>query len=316
MSIAGKEFPFEESSPQNYYWSFWLDDKESSVGVCEAELSAGDQVLFFPECYGASCPAAPNVLAIEAPATAEVGRSTMVTVLSYPNAGGEPKPAVGAAVTGGGAAPALPTNAQGQTSLTLTSHGNDTLRAVGIAEEASVPAEAFVCVHNGNDGTCGTPAAGSPSAAAPGSAGSNAGAYTGPYAPVAKAKDLTEGHVYKKRHAPRVLRGTVASRTALRDVKLRLTRRRGRKCSYYNGATERFRAMRCGASHGVYFSVGSQASFSYLLPAALAPGRYVFDIEATDSAGEHTTLARGTSRIVFYVGRHGAAVHGRHSVVR
>jgi hypothetical protein len=65
--------------------------------------------------------------------------------------------------------------------------------------------------------------------------------------------------------------------------------------------TERFRAMGCGAAHGVYFSVGSQASFSYLLPETLAPGRYVLDIEATDTAGEHTTLARGTSRIVFYV---------------
>ena len=34
---------------------------------------------------------------------------------------------------------------------------------------------------------------------------------------------------------------------------------------------------------------------------ALAPGRYVLDIEATDVAGNHTSLARGTSRIVFYV---------------
>ena len=101
--------------------------------------------------------------------------------------------------------------------------------------------------------------------------------------------------------APRVLQGTVDLHAALQDVKLRLTRTQGRKCSYYDGVTERFRAMGCGAAHGVYFSVGSQASFSYLLPETLAPGRYVLDIEATDTAGEHTTLARGTSRIVFYV---------------
>ena len=34
---------------------------------------------------------------------------------------------------------------------------------------------------------------------------------------------------------------------------------------------------------------------------ALPPGRYVLDIEATDVTGNHTSLARGTSRIVFYV---------------
>lgn len=125
--------------------------------------------------------------------------------------------------------------------------------------------------------------------------------YTGPYAVVAKATGLLDGHVYKRGHAPRLLRGTVILHRALQDVKLRLTRTRGRKCSYYDGVTDRFRAMRCGAAHGKYFSVGDNVNFSYLLPEALPPGRYVLDIEATNAAGEHTTLARGTSRIVFYV---------------
>jgi hypothetical protein len=47
--------------------------------------------------------------------------------------------------------------------------------------------------------------------------------------------------------------------------------------------------------------VSSNALFSYFLPFALSPGRYVLDTEATDVAGNHTSLARGTSRIVFYV---------------
>jgi hypothetical protein len=42
-------------------------------------------------------------------------------------------------------------------------------------------------------------------------------------------------------------------------------------------------------------------SFSYLLPAQLPLGRYVFDIQAVDAAGNHVALARGSSRIVFYV---------------
>jgi hypothetical protein len=37
------------------------------------------------------------------------------------------------------------------------------------------------------------------------------------------------------------------------------------------------------------------------MPFALGRGEYVLDIEATDAAGNHTTLARGTSRIRFYV---------------
>ena len=49
------------------------------------------------------------------------------------------------------------------------------------------------------------------------------------------------------------------------------------------------------------FKVSTAPSFSYLLPSTLAPGRYVLDIQATDVAGNRTTLARGTSRIVFYV---------------
>ena len=110
---------------------------------------------------------------------------------------------------------------------------------------------------------------------------------------MAKATGLIEGHVYRRGHAPRLLQGTVALHGTLQDVKLRLTRTEGRKCSYYDGVTERFHAMRCGAAHGVYFSAGDNADFSYLLPEALPPGRYVLDIEATNTAGEHTTLARG-----------------------
>ncbi len=56
---------------------------------------------------------------------------------------------------------------------------------------------------------------------------------------------------------------------------------------------------RCGT--GKPFQVSTNGLFSYLLPSALAPGRYVLDIQATDAAGNRTTLARGTSRIVFYV---------------
>ena len=116
---------------------------------------------------------------------------------------------------------------------------------------------------------------------------------------VAKAASVIDGHVYRRGRAPRVLGGTVTAHTTVSSVSLELRRRIRGHCSAYDGATEQFVAARCG--RGRFFKVSTSSSFSYLLPAALGPGRYVLDIEATDVAGNRTSLARGTSRIVFYV---------------
>ncbi len=59
------------------------------------------------------------------------------------------------------------------------------------------------------------------------------------------------------------------------------------------------REARCGATH--FFSVGDTESFSYLLPASLPPGHYVYDIEAIDGTGKPTKLVPGVSHVVFYV---------------
>jgi hypothetical protein len=129
---------------------------------------------------------------------------------------------------------------------------------------------------------------------------SRSGPYTGPYAVVAKATGLIDGHVYSRRHAPRVLTGSVLAHTTVRSVSIRLRRSYRGHCHAYDGTRERFLSARCG--HGSFFKVSTEPSFSYLLPSALPAGRYVLDIEATDAAGNRTRLARGTSRIVFYVG--------------
>ena len=83
------------------------------------------------------------------------------------------------------------------------------------------------------------------------------------------------------------------------SVRIALRRRHGRRCFAYSGVRERFARARCGAAP--FFGVATSRSFSYLLPAPLPPGRYVLDVEASDAAGNQTTLARGSSRIVFYV---------------
>jgi hypothetical protein len=298
-SIEGESHVFEENAPANYFWSFWLDNQEASVGACEAELHSGDQVLFFPSCYGTACPSEPLPLGIEAPATADVGESVPLTVTRY-STKGEGAPAAGATISG---APASATvDSTGHATVTFAGPGTYTLQATA---PESVRTEATICVHAGNDGNCGT----QKSSTATGSTGSGSSAigaastgapYKGPYALVANASSVSEGHVYKRGHAPRILSGSVLAHTTVTATSLELRREYRGRCYAYDGVTTLFARAHCG--EGSFFKVSNNGTFSYLLPAALPPGRYVLDIEATDAAGNRTALARGSTRIVFYVG--------------
>jgi hypothetical protein len=54
----------------------------------------------------------------------------------------------------------------------------------------------------------------------------------------------------------------------------------------------------------VFFAIGPSASWSYLLPRKLGPGRYVLDVKAFDRArNRDERFVRGVNRVVFYVGR-------------
>jgi hypothetical protein len=299
-TIKGVSYPFSTI----YYWSFWLNDKPATTGVCEAQLNSGDSILFFRECFSekGECSVAPSVLSLEVPSTAEVGRPVTVNVLSHPNAGGAPSPAVGATVSGGGVTSA-PTDSAGRTTMTFSGDGTYALRATGSQEGSpAVPGEADVCVHEGNDGTCGTLAPQSTSFnQAPASSRVSQGApYTGPYAVVAAVTGLREGLHYSRADAPRVLSGKVAAHAAVTSISLRLRRTYRGRCWAYSGTRERFVGVRC--RRGSFFQIATGGdSFSYLLPSRLPPGRYVLDVQATDATGNHTALARGSSRIVFYV---------------
>ena len=78
-AIEGESHLFEPGAPANYFWSLWVDDKESEVGACEAELHPGDRVLFVPSCFGPACPSeSTTVLELEAPSTANVGEPLTV----------------------------------------------------------------------------------------------------------------------------------------------------------------------------------------------------------------------------------------------
>jgi hypothetical protein len=292
-SIEGDSYA---GSPSGY-WSFWLDNKPATTGICEAELQAGSNILFFPECFG-ECPTPPNPLGIEAAATAEVGKPVTVTVTSYANSSGAPSPANGATVAY--EATNKTTDASGHATLTFSHVGQAT---VDVTAPGSIRTETTVCVHAGSDGTCATKTAPD----SPGSPRSQASAaetpagvpYKGPYALVPHLAGLIEGHVYKHGHAPRVLAGSMLAHTSVSSVELTLRRFYRHHCYAFDGVSTRFVRARCGT--GKPFKVSDNGLFSYLLPFALPPGRYVLDIQASDAAGNRTTPARGTSRIVFYV---------------
>ena len=304
VSIDGLSYPFATEMP---YWSFWLNNKYEEEGVCHAQLEFGEQALFFPACttehQKGECE--PDVLGIEAPPTAEVGEPVTVTVNRY-NAKAEPSPAAGVNVTGWGSS--ATTNFEGKATLTFPGDETYTLRATGATGEdpVSVPGEALVCAHTGDDGECGTtrpPDSPLPTVSSGSSTGGSvieSAPYTGPYAVVADVSGIREGHVYSRGKAPRVLAGTVSAHAPVTSISLRLRRAYRGHCWAYNGSRERFVHVRCG--RGSFFGVASGGdSFSYLLPSRLPRGRYVLDIAATDSAGNKAPLDRGSSRIVFYV---------------
>jgi hypothetical protein len=296
-SIEGETHLFEPSSSANYYWSLWIDEKEASVGACEAELAPGDRVLFFPACFGSACPPPLSPLGIQAPASANVGEPISVTVTTYAS-GGEAAAAPGATVAGAGAN--ATTDAGGHATLTFSHSGLITLVA---SAPNAVRTETTVCVHAGSDGSCGTQAPSNSATPTPstntGGAASFVSHYTGPFALVASATGLLDGHVYARGRSPRVLSGSILAHSPVSAVSLELRRRYRGICSAYDGIGERFHRARCGS--GSFFRVSSTGVFSYLLPEALRPGRYVLDVQASDVAGNRTTLARGTSRLVFYV---------------
>jgi hypothetical protein len=300
-TILGETHLFQEGV-RSYYWSFWVNDKYAPLGACEIPLEQnGERVLFFPECDEA-CPQgpAPTPLEIETGAAANVGEPLQAIVKQY-NMNGEASPAVGAQLEWSGGS--TTSDAQGDATLSFPAAGVYSIHVTGsTAGPPAVRTEASVCVHDGNDGTCGTSA---PSQTPHGAVGvegfteSHAAPYRGPFALVPHMSSVVDGHVYSRTDAPRQLIGTILAHSAVSSVSLELRRRRRGRCYAYAGSSGRFYRTRCGS--GGFFKVSTSAAFSYLLPAALAPGQYILDIAAEDVVGNHTTPARGTSRVVFYV---------------
>jgi hypothetical protein len=300
-TILGETHDFTHESDT---WAVWINDKWAG-GICEDLLAEGDEVLLIadhepPPLY------APTVLPLVlagVPASVLAGTPfTVQTQLVHTRAGsfpeiGEGTPAAqgGVVVSGGGTSATSGEN--GNATLCLSRPGSYSLTARRPGDAPSAPVS--LSVRGASESACGVQAPSSPKSAGELAPTQTHPPYIGPFALVPHLQAPLEGHIYAHGHAPRLIVGAVSAHSAVSSVSLKLRRRYKGRCYAFDGVAATFRRSRCGRASA--FKVSNNALFSYFLPSALAPGRYVLDIEATDVAGNRTSLARGTSRIVFYV---------------
>jgi hypothetical protein len=284
-TILGESHTFTDSD----YWSGWLNNQVSG-GFCSTELSQGDDVLIT---YTQSDPVtfAPTVVPLELglPSVIDKGSAVAVHATEYASADGNvgtgtATPANGIVLASAGAASAT-TGADGNATLAFPAAGTFTVQGTRGAER-SVPVT--VCVHDGNDGSCGTTRPGEPAPPPPPPPPAptpvSAGATTG----------LAQNQVFTATKAPRRLGGSFdTGSTGLRAVELRLIRRYKGACQYYSVLDERFKGTRrCTPGAYYRYKIGDQADWSYLLPAKLRAGSYTLEVTATDKNGLRATQTR------------------------
>jgi hypothetical protein len=285
--------PDANGGPPEYpSWGYAVNYTTAGVGGCQFQVAPGSEVLW---AYNYSN--LQHLLSLTGPTGANVGSHVTFHVVDGQTGAPVADAAIGEDVAGVTTTiPGSPlTNAEGNATVTLARTGTVKLKAT---QPESVRSNAIsVCVHNGNDGTCGT--------ALPNAPIINTGPAIGQVTPVVGVSATVGGvkndQHYSHRKGPRILRGLVqvSAGGTLREVRISLQRRNGKHCTVFSGTKETFVRARCGATR--FFSVGDAESFSYLLPASLPPGRYVYDIEAIDGTGNPTKLVPGVSHVVFYV---------------
>ncbi len=275
-------------------WGYAVNDTTAIVGGCQIALAPGSEVLWAYNYFNLT-----HLLSLSGPSSVNAG--TPFTVHVADGRTGEPVAGAAIGVLSAGVTTTIPssplTDSSGNAAISLTPAGTVTLKAT---QPDSVRSNGLaVCVHAGNDGSCGTTSSTGGSSTPSVTTKVSSPPATGV---IAEILGVASGHTYSHRFAPRVLRGmvTVAPGGTLRQVRIRLQRRVGRRCFDFSGAREQFvRAPGCRAA--LFFSVGGSESFSYLLPARLPAGRYTYDIEAVDSSGHVTGLVGGVSHVVFRV---------------
>jgi Domain of unknown function (DUF4430) len=253
-------------------WGYAVNFKQASVGGCQLQVHPGDDILFASDFFGGPSFAQEGLLRLEGPARAASGRAIGVKVTN-----GETGAPIGGAAVGG-----TVTGADGIANVTLTTVGVARLKAEapGTIRSNSIA----VCVSQSGTEDCGAPPA---------------KVVKDSVAPRARIGGLVDGRHYKR--GPRLLSGTAADDVGVTKVKLALRRHvHGKPCRWWSGTAERFAGRGCAKK--IFFGIDAGANWSYLLPRALSPGRYVLDVKAFDRArNRDERFVRGTNRVVFYV---------------
>jgi hypothetical protein len=281
-------------APEFPSWGYAVNYTTAGVGGCQFQLAPGSEVLWAYNYFNLT-----HLLNLSGPAAVNVGAPFVLHVSDGQT--GEPISGAALGEVSGGVTTTIPssptTDANGNATIVLGHVGAVTLKAT--RNDAVRSNGLVLCVHNGNDGNCGTTV--TSGGGSPPSGGMKISTQVATSV-IAKVGGVKNGHVYRRRSAPRILSGVVklSGGGTVRQVRIRLERRHGGHCSGFNGASARFvRLRRCGTAS--FFSVGGTLSFSYLLPSRLSPGRYVYEIQALDGAGHPTKAVSGVSRVVFYV---------------
>jgi hypothetical protein len=264
-----------ESPTGNNFWTLFVNGRTSSTGACETPLHSGDHVLWFDCQADANFNCTNNPLALTAPAVAKRGHRITAHVTQIDGAGHN-TPMAGATVRGRGVSGASDSNGV----VHLTPHAAGTITLQGRRAGATPSDPVSVCVYVHRRSECG-PAGRGPSVHVIG---------------------IHEHGSFSRAHAPRELHGTAGpDPSGLTDVSFSLHRRAPNgRCSTYDADRASFRASACGTAAPL-FSIGAAANWSYLLPKALAPGRYQLKVIAADGQNRQTKLKTGVSRIDFTV---------------
>ena len=265
------------------YHRLFVNGAFASTGGCQIPAQTDQEVV-----WGYSSDAN-RVLRLTGPSRVRPGEAFTVRVTNAKDGA-----AVEGATVGGGTS-----DAQGDARVTVRDRGESTLKAE--AAKSIRSNRLVVCATDGNDGFCGTTTP-QGETVQPAPETDRPLVTSDRVSPFSRIVGITDGRTFARGNGPRVLRGRVADTSAIRTVKLRLTRTSGRRCSSYSGKRERFVPRPCGVRNGFFFRIGNDADFEYQLARRLPRGRYVLDVNAIDVAfNRDDTRRRGTNRVVFRV---------------
>jgi len=259
-------------------WGYALNFTPSQVGGCQQQVQNGDDVLFAYDFFSKA-----HLLKLAGPGSANTGEAVRVTVTDGQNG----TPVAGASVGG------QVTGPDGGATLTFTTTGVHPLKAE--SPDSVRSNTVAVCVHNGDDGACGS---GLDVVGAAGGGSPQALDSTGP---AARISGIRRGQRFAARHAPRLLKGTVGvDPSGVKAVYIRLWRHYHGQCYFYFWRTETMRRGTCGDHRDLVYA-GKGPNWSYLLPFTPLPGHYRVDAIAVDGHGNGSAIVAGANRVDFYV---------------